>query len=241
MGYVYAIDAASGKLVWKTKVGVHNGHDDDGTLALQHKLPKLTFPLNVEPGIVGGVETNMAVADGVVYVPVANLASQWKTRDHRPRQPRTSVPGTGEMLALDLATGQILWDTKLPQMADGDATVVNDLVFTTTFDGHLIAFDRETRLDRLEPEAARVHERAGRGRRRHADHGGELPRRQGPDDRGDRVPARRARQLHAGRAARPRHRPAPRTAPRSSRRTAPPATRSPPPTRRAPSARTSTS
>ena len=38
MGYVYALDAANGKLVWKTKVGVHNGHDQDGTLALQHKL-----------------------------------------------------------------------------------------------------------------------------------------------------------------------------------------------------------
>ena len=79
MGYVYAMDAATGKLVWKTKVGVHNGHDEDGTLALQHRL-KLRFPLTVEPGIVGGVETNMAVADGVVYVPVANLASEWKTR-----------------------------------------------------------------------------------------------------------------------------------------------------------------
>ena len=85
----------------------------------------------------------MAVADGVVYVPVANLASVWKT-------PNTGLgsanfgPGTGEMLALDLATGHVLWDTKLPQMADGDATVVNDLVFTTTFDGHLIALDRKT-------------------------------------------------------------------------------------------------
>jgi mono/diheme cytochrome c family protein len=29
-------------------------------------------------------------------------------------------------------------------MADGDATVVNDLVFTTTFDGHVIALDRKT-------------------------------------------------------------------------------------------------
>jgi hypothetical protein len=63
-----------GKLVWKTKVGVHNGHDEDGTLALRHLLPKLKFPLVVEPGIVGGVETTMAVADGVVYVPVANGA-----------------------------------------------------------------------------------------------------------------------------------------------------------------------
>ena len=48
------------------------------------------------------------------------------------------------MLSLDLATGRILWDTKLPQMADGDATVVNDLVFTTTFDGRLIALARKT-------------------------------------------------------------------------------------------------
>jgi outer membrane protein assembly factor BamB len=143
MGYVYAMDATTGKLVWKTKVGIHNGHDADGTLALRHRLPKLTYPLTVEPGIVGGVETNMAVADGVVYVPVANLASVWKT-------PQTGLGsasfgnGTGEMLALDLATGRILWDTKLPQMADGDATVVNDLVYTTTFDGHLIALARKT-------------------------------------------------------------------------------------------------
>jgi len=143
MGYVYAMDAASGKLVWKTKVGVHNGHDQDGALALQHKLPKLTFPLTVEPGIVGGVETNMAVADGVVYVPVANLASLWKTPDSGLGAANFGQ-GTGEMLALDLATGRILWDTKLPQMADGDATVVNDLVFTTTFDGRLIAFARKT-------------------------------------------------------------------------------------------------
>jgi outer membrane protein assembly factor BamB/mono/diheme cytochrome c family protein len=143
MGYVYALDATTGKLAWKTKVGVHNGHDADGELALGHRLPKLTYPLTVEPGIVGGVETNMAVADGVVYVPVANLASVWQT-------PGTGLgnasfgEGTGELLALDLATGRILWDTKLPQMADGDATVVNDLVFTTTFDGHLIALARKT-------------------------------------------------------------------------------------------------
>jgi outer membrane protein assembly factor BamB len=143
MGYVYAMDAATGKLVWKTKVGVHNGHDADGTLALRHRLPKLTYPLTVEPGIVGGVETNLAVADGVVYVPVANLASVWKTSTTGLGS-ASFGNGTGEMLALDLATGRVLWDMKLPQMADGDATVVNDLVFTTTFDGHLIALARKT-------------------------------------------------------------------------------------------------
>ena len=140
MGYVYAMDAASGKVVWKTKVGVHNGHDQDGVLALEHKLT-LRFPLTVEPGIVGGVETNMAVADGVVYVPVANLASVWKTRKTGLGSASFDA-GTGEMLALDLATGRLIWDTKLPQMPDGDATVANDLVFTTTFDGYVVAFAR---------------------------------------------------------------------------------------------------
>ena len=140
MGYVYAMDASTGKLVWKTKVGVHNGHDQDGTLALQHRL-KLSFPLTVEPGIVGGVETNMAVAGGVVYVPVANLASQWKSRTTGLGSANFGE-GKGELLALDLATGHVLWDTRLAQMPDGDATVANDLVFTTTFDGYLIALKR---------------------------------------------------------------------------------------------------
>src|SRR4051794_482391 len=139
MGYVYAIDAASGRLLWKTKVGIHNGHDDDGTLALAHHLrvpPKYT----VEPGIVGGVETNMALADGVIYVPVANLASGWSATSGLGKANFTD--GTGEMLALDVDTGHILWDTKLAQMADGDATVSNDLVLTTTFDGYLVALAR---------------------------------------------------------------------------------------------------
>jgi mono/diheme cytochrome c family protein len=95
----------------------------------------------VEPGIVGGVETNMAVADGVVYVPVANLPSEWKTRNTGLGAANFGA-GTGEMLALDLATGRVLWDTKLTQMADGTATVANDLVFTTTFDGYVIALKR---------------------------------------------------------------------------------------------------
>jgi len=141
MGYVYALDAATGKLVWKTKVGVHNGRDEDGTLALQGRLGKPKYPLTVEPGIVGGVETNMAVADGVVYVPVANLPSVWKTPDTGLGSASFGA-GKGELLALDLASGRVLWDTKLPQMPDGDATVANDLVFTTTFDGYLIAFKR---------------------------------------------------------------------------------------------------
>ena len=94
---------ATGKLIWKTKVGVHNGHDDDGELAMRHAL-RVPSKYTIEPGIVGGVETNMAVADGVVYVPVANLASQWSAKAGLGKADFGA--GTGEMLALDLATGQ---------------------------------------------------------------------------------------------------------------------------------------
>src|SRR5262249_12068052 len=127
----------------KTPVGVHNGHDRDGELALKNELKAPQFPQTVEPGIVGGVETNMAVAGGVAYLPGANLAARWaaaKTGLGR----ANFGEGPGELVALDLASGRKLWDTKLPQMADGEATVVNDLVFTTTFDGKVIALARDT-------------------------------------------------------------------------------------------------
>ena len=38
-------------------------------------------------------------------------------------------------MTLNLDTGKVLWDTQLSQMPDGDATVSNDLIFTTAFDG----------------------------------------------------------------------------------------------------------
>jgi outer membrane protein assembly factor BamB len=53
-------------------------------------------------------------------------------------------PPTGEIEALNLATGAVEWDTKLPEMALGAATVSNDLVFTTLYDGELIALNRTT-------------------------------------------------------------------------------------------------
>jgi alcohol dehydrogenase (cytochrome c) len=126
MGYVYAMDAASGHLLWKTRVGVHNGHDDDGELSLAHKLPMPPKTFSVEPGIVGGVETPMALAGGVIYAPVANLASKWSVSSGLGKA--SFGEGKGEMVALDVDTGKVLWDTQLPQMADGAATVSKDLV-----------------------------------------------------------------------------------------------------------------
>jgi outer membrane protein assembly factor BamB len=136
-GFVYAFDAASGKLLWKTSVGIHNGHDNDDQLALNGKL-HLQAPYTSEPGEVGGVETNMAVAGGVVYVPVDNLPEAFSSAAARVGT-SNFLQGKGEMVAIDIATGKQLWATQLPQLPLGGATVSNDLVFTATFTGELMA------------------------------------------------------------------------------------------------------
>ena len=77
LGYVYAIDAGDGSIVWKKAVGKHNGHDQDNEPALAgqyEQMPKL--PITILPGILGGVETQMAVADGVVYAPIVNVPTR---------------------------------------------------------------------------------------------------------------------------------------------------------------------
>jgi outer membrane protein assembly factor BamB len=140
-GYVFAFDPRSGALLWKTSVGIHNGHDNDDQLALEGTL-NLQFPYTSEPGEAGGVETNMAAADGVVYVPVDNLPETYQSATQPVGTSNFFAPNTGEMVAISLATGRTLWTTNLPQLALGGATVSNDLVFTTTFTGELVALSR---------------------------------------------------------------------------------------------------
>jgi outer membrane protein assembly factor BamB len=140
-GIVFAFDPASGRLMWSTAVGIHNGHDLDDQLALEGKL-QLKTPYTLSPGEAGGVETNMAAADGVVYVPVVDLPTTY-AKATQVVGTANFLAGTGEMVAIAIATGQQLWATKLPQMPFGGATIANDLVFTTTFTGEVVALSRK--------------------------------------------------------------------------------------------------
>ena len=140
MGYVYALDARTGALVWKTPVGKHNGHDNDSLLALSHKL-KISFPYSSEPGGIGGVLSNLAVSSGSVYVATIDAPT---TLTSPTTLSNKSPSPTGEIEALSLATGKVEWDTKVPTMPLGAATVSNDLVFTDLYNGVLIALDRST-------------------------------------------------------------------------------------------------
>jgi outer membrane protein assembly factor BamB len=142
MGDVYAMNAATGALLWKTPVGEHNGSDDDSLLLLEHKLT-IKLPYTFEPGALGGVLTDMAVADGSVYVATINLPLTAKTM--------SSVNGdasggavSGDIEALSLATGKVEWATKVSTLPLGATTVSNDLVFTTLINGTLVALNRAT-------------------------------------------------------------------------------------------------
>jgi outer membrane protein assembly factor BamB len=144
MGIVYAMDASTGALLWETPVGVHNGTDNDSALLLEHKII-LKLPYTWEPGPLGGVLTNMAVADGSVYVATVDVPVKSTTM--------SSVDGnavaagetvSGDIEALNLATGAVEWDTKVDTMPLGATTVANNLVFTTLYTGKLIALNRTT-------------------------------------------------------------------------------------------------
>ena len=143
MGRVYAFNRDSGAILWIADVGRH----ENDQLAV---LP----PGNttVYPGALGGVETPMAYANGTVYVPYVDLYTNWTPIsslsigvENAPQaeiQPFTE--GKGGLVAIEVDTGKILWDRKLDSINVGGATVVNDLVFTATFDGTIYAFDGMT-------------------------------------------------------------------------------------------------
>ena len=130
-GYVVGFDRSTGEQLWKTSVGRHQNDN------LQ-SYPADT-PLEVYPGATGGVETPMALADGTVYVPVVNLATDFTASTFSVRKPAT---GAGELDAIDAATGTVLWKADLDSPDYGGATVAGDLVFTSTFAGDVQAFDR---------------------------------------------------------------------------------------------------
>ncbi len=136
-GVVIALDRQTGKPIWRRSVGIHNGHDDDGILAMRGEYSRLKTPMTVYPGRMGGVFAPLAVGGSTVFVPVVNGAT-WLGDQIDARQ---AGPFRGELVALDLLTGRVKWKRKFAAPLFGAPTAVNDLVFATTFDGTIYAFD----------------------------------------------------------------------------------------------------
>ncbi|MGZ4250016.1 MAG: outer membrane protein assembly factor BamB family protein [Solirubrobacteraceae bacterium] len=142
MGYVYEMNADTGKLIWKTPVAEHNGHDNDSLDALEHKIT-LSPPYTILPGSIGGVLSDLAVAGGSVYVSTINLPLTYTTFSI-PVPVKSAGLLKGKVEALSLATGKVQWETKVASLPVGAVTVSNDLLLTTTFTGNMFAIDRHT-------------------------------------------------------------------------------------------------
>jgi glucose dehydrogenase len=138
-GIVIAVDRSSGKLLWKRPVGQHNGHDNDGKTAMKGQYSKLHQGVEVYPGVLGGVIAPMASDGKTIYVPIVNNAAVFSASSSQGGQ-----SNTGEIAAIDINTGKIKWDQVFQAPAYGATTVVNDIVFATTFDGQLFGLSAKT-------------------------------------------------------------------------------------------------
>jgi hypothetical protein len=104
--------------------------------------------IQILPGLYGGIASPLAYANGTLYAAVNHLPVEYTTQseatlDQTPTstvQPGRFNEGSSELIAVDAATGAVLWTAELPALNFGGATIVNDLVFTSTLDGGIYAF-----------------------------------------------------------------------------------------------------
>ncbi|HEU4462734.1 MAG TPA: PQQ-binding-like beta-propeller repeat protein [Solirubrobacterales bacterium] len=136
-GIVVGLDRETGKLLWRQPVGIHNGHDNDGVLAMRGEFERLEIPAIFYPGLYGGVFGPAALRGSTVFVPVTNGAVRVSSQ--------TSLepvgPYKGELVALDVATGAVEWKHRFPAPVFGPTTVSNDLVFASALNGVTAALD----------------------------------------------------------------------------------------------------
>lgn len=126
-GRVIAWERKSKQRIWAASVGLHR--NDVGP------LPRRT--VSVCPGLLGGVETPMALADERVFVPVVDLCVPESAITTTTLDKVDPSRGIGALVALDVATGKRLWSRRFPSANFGCATVANDVVFTSTYDGNV--------------------------------------------------------------------------------------------------------
>jgi outer membrane protein assembly factor BamB/plastocyanin len=144
-GILVAVNAETGKLLWKRPVGTHDGHDNDGLIAEKGEYSKLHMPYEIEPGELGGIESQLASDGTTVYAAVNNLATKYKSQDFESSEfVGGFASGTGDLVAVNEATGNIGWDDKLSSSPYGAVTIANNVLFTTTFNGTLYAFETST-------------------------------------------------------------------------------------------------
>jgi outer membrane protein assembly factor BamB len=162
-GIMVAVSAQTGKVLWKLPVGVHKTPAND-SLVTEYSSPKQAFHSKLgktilsEPGEFGGVESQPATNGSTVFAAVNNLAlpmpdtgSAATSKESAAQAAKAlkalaaaTSKGTGDMVAINQNTGKLIWDDHLSSSPYGAATVTNNVVFTTTYNGHLEAFNAAT-------------------------------------------------------------------------------------------------
>jgi len=127
-GKVVAFRADDGKRLWTLNIGKHNKHQYG---------PFPAHPVVYCPGSLGGVLTPMADSADVVYVPWIDLCLK-ASATTAPAAP-SPVSETGGLAAVDPATGAIIWKRIFKDIDSGAATIADNVVFTSTFDGTIYA------------------------------------------------------------------------------------------------------
>lgn len=135
-GFVVAVDAKTGKPVWKTAVGKHNGHDEDGLLAMRGEGAKIKKG-TVYPGKLGGVISPPAANETTLFVPIVNHPLTVESGT----QLGEGAEATGELVAVDIATGKIKWIARTEVPMYGSPVALDDVVFMAGPDGLIFGLD----------------------------------------------------------------------------------------------------
>jgi len=149
-GILVELSAQTGKPLWKLPVGVHRGPGNAGLLtenATPSSRIQLPAEFSLEPGVFGGGESQLATNGSATFAAVNNLAVPLTVKGvtESSQAFRAAIPrATGEMIAVNQDTGKVEWDDHLPSSPYGAAAVTNNVVFTTTYSGHLYAFNAAT-------------------------------------------------------------------------------------------------
>lgn len=102
-----------------------------------------TRSIDAKDGTEPRVISNMAAAGGKIFVPVANVPKD-VTADNISdvvEELTASDKNNGQLVALNASDGKVAWKKKLASVPLGAATVVNNIVFTSTLDGNVYGFN----------------------------------------------------------------------------------------------------
>lgn len=132
-GTVIAANADTGAEVWRTPVGFHL-NDDVKAIEGDERF-------DVAPGVSGGVQVPAACANGIFVTQVNNMVFNFGKDGFSLTTEEEYDLSPGELVALDITTGEIIWSVPFPTQILGAATIANDVVFTAGLDGVIRALN----------------------------------------------------------------------------------------------------